>query len=99
MTTTTASYEEHQVADDVEMANEEIEKQLVTKQNVPAGLVDDMTPEEAALSRQINHKMDIAMLPMLLLLYLFNGLDKGNVGNAETQGPFRPSIISLVRLT
>ncbi|KAF1828705.1 major facilitator superfamily transporter [Decorospora gaudefroyi] len=43
-------------------------------------------PEEVALSRRINRKMDLALLPVLSLLYLFNGLDRSNVGNAETQG-------------
>ncbi|KAK2025017.1 major facilitator superfamily transporter [Colletotrichum zoysiae] len=41
---------------------------------------------EAAMNRRINRKMDIALLPLLSLLYLFNGLDRGNVGNAQTQG-------------
>ncbi|CAH0046229.1 unnamed protein product [Clonostachys solani] len=77
---------QHHDVDDAKIVNEEIEQQLATKENVPAGLVDDMTPEEALLSRRINRKMDLAMLPMLSLLYLFNGLDKGNIGNAETQG-------------
>ncbi|KAH8898341.1 major facilitator superfamily transporter [Thozetella sp. PMI_491] len=45
-----------------------------------------MTPEEAAMNRRVSRKMDIAMLPLLSLLYLFNGLDKSNVGNAQTQG-------------
>ncbi|CAM1505746.1 Fc.00g113830.m01.CDS01 [Cosmosporella sp. VM-42] len=37
-------------------------------------------------NRAINRKLDFALLPLLSLLYLFNGLDRGNVGNAETQG-------------
>lgn len=44
------------------------------------------SPEEAEISRRVNRKMDFAMLPLLSLVYLFNGLDKGNIGNAETQG-------------
>ncbi|TDZ16575.1 putative transporter [Colletotrichum orbiculare MAFF 240422] len=40
----------------------------------------------AAMNRRINRKMDLALLPLLSLLYLFNGLDRGNVGNAQTQG-------------
>ena len=39
-----------------------------------------------SMSKQINRKMDIALLPFLSLLYLLNGLDRSNVGNAETQG-------------
>ncbi|UPX12123.1 uncharacterized protein EKO05_0002692 [Ascochyta rabiei] len=37
-------------------------------------------------SRRVNRKIDIALLPFLSVLYLFNGLDRSNVGNAETQG-------------
>lgn len=37
-------------------------------------------------SKALNQKLDVALLPLLSLLYLFNGLDRGNVGNAETQG-------------
>lgn len=44
------------------------------------------TAEEVALGHRVNRKMDFIMLPVLSLLYLFNGLDKSNVGNAETQG-------------
>lgn len=53
--------------------------------NTPVGH-ETQTPEDAALNRKINLKMDIAMLPLLSILYLFNGLDRSNVGNAETQG-------------
>ncbi|WYZ41132.1 hypothetical protein EsH8_V_000027 [Colletotrichum jinshuiense] len=42
--------------------------------------------DEATMNRRVNRKMDIALLPLLSLLYLFNGLDRGNVGNAQTQG-------------
>jgi hypothetical protein len=44
------------------------------------------SPEEQASSRRLNRKMDIALLPFLSLLYLFNGLDRSNIGNVETQG-------------
>ncbi|KAH7362699.1 major facilitator superfamily transporter [Plectosphaerella cucumerina] len=42
--------------------------------------------EEVALAKRVNRKLDVALLPLLSLLYLFNGLDRSNVGNAETQG-------------
>ncbi|OIW25359.1 MFS general substrate transporter [Coniochaeta ligniaria NRRL 30616] len=42
--------------------------------------------EPEAKNRRINRKLDLALLPFLSLLYLFNGLDRGNVGNAQTQG-------------
>jgi MFS family permease len=31
-------------------------------------------------------KLDFRILPMLALMYLFNALDKGNLGNAKTDG-------------
>ena len=53
--------------------------------NVPDGYFPQ-TEEERALSRAVNRKLDFFVLPFLSLLYLFNGLDRGNVGNAQTQG-------------
>ncbi|KAF2822538.1 MFS general substrate transporter [Ophiobolus disseminans] len=47
---------------------------------------DVQSAEYKAASRRLNRKMDVALLPFLSLLYLFNGLDRSNVGNAETQG-------------
>jgi hypothetical protein len=55
------------------------------KENVPTGYVG-RTAEEKARSRALNRKLDLCLLPVLALLYLFNGLDRGNVGNAQTQG-------------
>ncbi|KAK0744542.1 major facilitator superfamily transporter [Apiosordaria backusii] len=37
-------------------------------------------------AQRINRKIDLYLLPLLSLLYLFNGLDRGNIGNAQTQG-------------
>lgn len=44
---------------------------------------------DAEMARRINRKQDWAILPLLSLLYLFNGLDRGNIGNAQTQGDAR----------
>jgi hypothetical protein len=52
---------------------------------VPAGYFP-VTVEEKTMSRSLNVKFDIFLLPFMSLLYLFNGLDRGNVGNAQTQG-------------
>ncbi|KAK1675314.1 major facilitator superfamily transporter [Colletotrichum godetiae] len=48
--------------------------------------------DEAAMDRRVNRKLDFALLPLLSLLYLFNGLDRGNVGNAQTQVGFTDDI-------
>ncbi|KAK0617691.1 major facilitator superfamily transporter [Immersiella caudata] len=42
--------------------------------------------ENAQLGARTNRRIDIALLPLLSLLYLFNGLDRSNIGNAQTQG-------------
>ena len=75
-------------------ANDEMKKQLADNKDLPAG-TNDLTPEEVELNKRVNRKMDMAMLPVLSLLYLFNGLDKGNVGNAETQGLSAPFFFLL----
>lgn len=53
--------------------------------DIPTGYFP-VTAEEKALNRSLNLRLDIMILPFLSLLYLFNGLDRGNVGNAQTQG-------------
>jgi hypothetical protein len=61
--------------------------------DIPSGYFP-VTAEEKAMSRALNRKLDIFLLPFLSLLYLFNGLDRGNVGNAQTQG--QPSPLPVV---
>ncbi|KAK2756931.1 hypothetical protein FQN54_004899 [Arachnomyces sp. PD_36] len=39
---------------------------------------------DKAAERRLCFKFDIRLLPVLALMYLFNALDKGNLGNAET---------------
>jgi hypothetical protein len=62
-----------------------LKHELQKSDHVPAGHVPQ-SAEEKARSRAMNMKLDVYLLPFLSLLYLFNGLDRGNVGNAETQG-------------
>jgi MFS family permease len=42
--------------------------------------------EEKAQHRALNRKLDLYMVPFLALIYLFNGLDRSNLGNAQTGG-------------
>jgi hypothetical protein len=46
----------------------------------------DIGSTDKVQGRRVNRQLDVALLPLLSLLYLFNGLDRGNVGNAQTQG-------------
>jgi hypothetical protein len=50
---------------------------------VPIGGIT-MTPEEYILHKRVNRKLDIFCLPLITFMYLFNGLDRSNVGNAAT---------------
>lgn len=36
--------------------------------------------------KALTWKFDLRILPMLAIMYLFNALDKGNLGNAKTDG-------------
>ncbi|KAJ6274785.1 major facilitator superfamily domain-containing protein [Bipolaris maydis] len=58
---------------------------LVESSTMPTGHQPACVPGEPT-SKHVNRKIDIALLPFLSLLYLLNGLDRSNVGNAETQG-------------
>jgi hypothetical protein len=64
--------------DSTKLGSEQIR---VEEEECPADNLD-----RGARSRRVNRKIDIALLPFLSTLYLFNGLDRSNVGNAETQG-------------
>ena len=60
---------------------------VMAQTNGPVSAADNLqSPEDIAMSKRVNLKMDVALLPLLSLIYLFNGLDRSNVGNAETQG-------------
>ena len=65
--------------------SETLERVLQQSGHVPTRHTPQ-TAEENAMNRALNRRLDLFLLPFLSLLYLFNGLDRGNVGNAETQG-------------
>ncbi|KAF5677124.1 tartrate transporter [Fusarium circinatum] len=75
------------------------------------GIIDDTyaegTGEETVLEvdhiaeRQLCRKFDIRLMPVLAIMYLFNALDKGNLGNAQTVGlsddlNFKPNQYNLL---
>ncbi len=45
-----------------------------------------VTPEEKAQHRALNRRLDLFLVPFCALIYLFNGLDRSNLGNAQTNG-------------
>ncbi|OQV10578.1 hypothetical protein CLAIMM_14555 [Cladophialophora immunda] len=44
------------------------------------------TPEEKRHHRSLNRKIDLFVLPFCVIIYLLNGLDRSNIGNAQTDG-------------
>lgn len=45
-----------------------------------------MSSIDAKLERSVVWKFDLRLLPVLAIMYLFNSLDKSNLGNAKTAG-------------
>ena len=71
--------------EDVRSKDKEIVQRPAMGDNLPEGYFPH-TDEEKQFNRVLNRKLDFVLLPSLSLLYLFNGLDRGNIGNATTQG-------------
>jgi hypothetical protein len=71
--------------DHLESGAQELDSRREKDGHVPGGHITQ-TSEETKANRSLNRKLDIWLLPFLSLLYLFSGLDRGNVGFAETQG-------------
>lgn len=44
------------------------------------------TPEEKAINRALNRKLDFMLMGFCALIYIFQGLDRSNLGAAETGG-------------
>lgn len=45
-----------------------------------------ISEEEKSQHRALNRKLDLYLVPFCALIYLFNGLDRSNLGNAQTDG-------------
>ncbi|KAG9256930.1 major facilitator superfamily transporter [Emericellopsis atlantica] len=61
--------------------------EIATAARGPVSTTDHVQSRESiAMAKRVNRKLDFALLPILSFLYLFNGLDRSNIGNAETQG-------------
>ncbi|KAJ5579455.1 uncharacterized protein N7459_005440 [Penicillium hispanicum] len=66
------------------------------------GIVDDVTRVvDHKAERRLCRRFDFRLLPILAIMYLFNALDKGNMGNAKTDGMtddlhFKPNQYNLL---
>ncbi|KAK5085352.1 hypothetical protein LTR05_004636 [Lithohypha guttulata] len=46
----------------------------------------ELTPEELVLEKQLRRKIDLAIMPMVVLVYLMNYIDRNNYAAARLQG-------------
>ncbi|OGE55808.1 hypothetical protein PENARI_c004G03057 [Penicillium arizonense] len=66
------------------------------------GVIDEVTRVvDHKAERRLCRKFDFRLLPILAIMYLFNALDKGNLGNAKTDGMtkdlnFKPNEYNLL---
>lgn len=56
---------------------EEKEKEIIQAEDVENNVVED--PELAMKERRVRRKLDMTLMPMIWLLYLFNYLDRNNI--------------------
>ncbi|KAH8803518.1 major facilitator superfamily domain-containing protein [Xylogone sp. PMI_703] len=50
------------------------------------GIIEGVREYDEVETRRIMRKIDIRLIPMLVVLYLFSFLDRGNIGNANAAG-------------
>jgi len=62
------------------------EEDGVQKTAVLTGEGESLFAIDAKLERALVWKFDLRILPVLAVMYLFNSLDKSNLGNAKTAG-------------
>ncbi|KAJ2584416.1 hypothetical protein GGH95_000396, partial [Coemansia sp. RSA 1836] len=55
---------------------------LASETGVNSIAVPASGPERDAIVKRLKLKLDLRLVPYLALLYLFNALDRGNIGNA-----------------
>lgn len=59
---------------------------LESSQSGPGIVAETARVLDHAAEVRLCRKFDIRILPFLAVMYLFNALDKGNLGNAQTDG-------------
>ena len=74
---------EHYMKDEESSASSKEETQVIVSADGEGGTSLLLTP---AADRALVWKFDLRILPVLAVMYLFNSLDKSNLGNAKTNG-------------
>lgn len=73
----------HSVAEDAARRDKKITDDVESREDIAE---DTVRIIDSAAERALCRKFDFRLLPALTIMYLFNALDKGNLGNAETAG-------------
>jgi hypothetical protein len=83
------------------MSSEDLDKKVMDLPDEPSRIeVDEKTGQQTVIAndgeivttidpkaeRALVWKLDLRVLPVLAVMYLFNSLDKSNLGNAKTAG-------------
>lgn len=83
----TVGHTEHVNALDLkEDAKEDVVQLQSALEHSKLGGYFPLTPEEKHRHRALNRKFDLFVLPFCVMVYLLNGLDRSNLGNAQTNG-------------
>jgi hypothetical protein len=80
----------HPSADDVDdvdkVSTSEADNNVTTHRLPPVG-IRNLSPEESlALEKRLRRKIDLRLMPMLILMYILNYLDRNNIAAARLAG-------------
>lgn len=84
----------HQTQSDTPASGSDKEVDVKSPYSIEAGDSDPAVDQAYGTAAVVDHvaerklcrKFDFRLLPVLAIMYLFNALDKGNLGNAKTAG-------------
>lgn len=65
---------------------DKLEEEQIHAEDEDEVAVPQSGPEREAIVKRLKLKLDLRLVPYLALLYLFNALDRGNIGNARLAG-------------
>lgn len=79
----------HPSADDVDdkISTSEADNNATTTHHLPPIGIRNLSPEESlALEKRLRRKIDLRLMPMLILMYILNYLDRNNIAAARLAG-------------
>lgn len=75
------------VPDDGKIVASEDESPVTTRERLPPISIRHLSPEERLrLEQKMRKKIDLRLMPMLILMYILNYLDRNNIAAARLAG-------------